>query len=68
MIRVLAYMCCITFALTQCNDLISDKEFLKAVIVNHRTYVNTSLRYIQYRILDYRIATKRVKMNITQPG
>ena len=34
-------------------------DFKQAFIVNHGTNVNMYMRYIQYRILHYRIATKR---------
>ena len=42
-------------------------ELDNAFIVNHRTDVNMFMRYMQYRILHYGIATMRelVKMNIT---
>ena len=42
-------------------------ELINAFIVNHRTNVNMYMRYIQYRILHYRISTNRelVKMNTT---
>ena len=34
-------------------------DFKQAFIINHGTHVNMYMRYIQYRILHYRIATKR---------
>ena len=41
-------------------------DFKQAFIINHGTNVNMYMRYIQYRIPHYRIATKRelVKMKI----